>query len=138
MTRVNSDVVRVLVAEDDGTLGEVLARGLSSRGYVVDLVGDGETALSYTRCYDYAVAVLDWLMPGVSGIDVVRQLRRRGTQTPVLMTTWSSRSTSPSCSPGCARCSGARRTCSSPGWWSATWSATRPHAKSGSVTAARR
>src|SRR6516162_11650498 len=85
MTRVNSDVVRVLVAEDDGTLGEVLARGLSSRGYVVDLVGDGETALSYTRCYDYAVAVLDWLMPGVSGIDVVRQLRRRGTRTPVLM-----------------------------------------------------
>jgi len=59
MTRVNSDVVRVLVAEDDGTLGEVLARALSSRGYVVDLVGDGETALSYTRCYDYAVAVLD-------------------------------------------------------------------------------
>jgi len=85
MTRVNSDVVRVLVAEDDDSLGEVLARGLSNRGYVVDLVSDGETALTYTRCYDYAVAVLDWLMPGVSGIDVVRQLRRHGTRTPVLM-----------------------------------------------------
>ena len=80
MTRVNSDVVRVLVAEDDDSLGEVLARGLSNRGYVVDLVSDGETALTYTRCYDYAVAVLDWLMPGVSGIDVVRQLRRHGTR----------------------------------------------------------
>jgi DNA-binding response OmpR family regulator len=77
--------VRVLVAEDDDTLGEVLARGLRNSGYVVDLVGDGATALSYSRCYDYAVAVLDWLMPGVSGIDVVRQLRRRGTRTPVLM-----------------------------------------------------
>jgi DNA-binding response OmpR family regulator len=77
--------VRVLIAEDDDTLGEVLARRLRNSGYVVDLVGDGETALSYTRCYDYAVAVLDWLMPGVSGIDVVRQLRRRGTRTPVLM-----------------------------------------------------
>jgi two-component system OmpR family response regulator len=85
MTGVNFDVVRVLIAEDDDTLGEVLARGLSNRGYVVDLVSDGETALSYTRCYNYAVAVLDWLMPGVSGIDVVRQLRRHGTRTPVLM-----------------------------------------------------
>jgi DNA-binding response OmpR family regulator len=83
--RVNSDVVRVLVAEDDNTLGNVLARRLRNSGYAVDLVGDGETALSYTRCYDYAVAVLDWLMPGVSGIDVVRHLRRRGAQTPVLM-----------------------------------------------------
>jgi len=77
--------VRVLVAEDDDTLGAVLARGLRSRGYVVDLVADGESALSYARCYEYAVAVLDWLMPGVSGIDVVRRLRRTGARTPVLM-----------------------------------------------------
>ncbi len=77
--------MRVLVAEDDDTLGAVLAQGLRSRGYVVDLVADGESALSYARCYEYAVAVLDWLMPRVSGIDVVRQLRRTGARTPVLM-----------------------------------------------------
>jgi two-component system response regulator MprA len=74
-----------LVAEDDDTLGAVLAQGLRSRGYVVDLVADGEAALSYARCYEYAVAVLDWLIPRVSGIDVVRQLRRTGARTPVLM-----------------------------------------------------
>jgi DNA-binding response OmpR family regulator len=77
--------MRVLVAEDDDALGAVLVTGLSSRGYVVDLVTDGQSALSYTRCYDYAVAVLDWLMPGLSGIDVVRHLRRGGTRTPVLL-----------------------------------------------------
>ena len=77
--------MRVLVAEDDDTLGAVLAQGLRSRGYVVDLVADGEAALSYARCYEYAVAVLDWLIPRVSGIDVVRQLRRTGARTPVLM-----------------------------------------------------
>jgi DNA-binding response OmpR family regulator len=77
--------MRVLVAEDDGSLGEVLAAGLRNHGYVVDLVTDGNLALSYSRCYDYAVAVLDWLMPGESGIDVVHQLRRRGIQTPVLL-----------------------------------------------------
>jgi DNA-binding response OmpR family regulator len=77
--------VRVLVAEDDDILGELLADGLRDRGYVVDLVGDGETALSYMCCYDYSVAVLDWLMPGMSGIEVVRRLRRRGARMPVLM-----------------------------------------------------
>jgi DNA-binding response OmpR family regulator len=83
--RVHSRVVRVLVAEDDDSLGAVLAEGLRNRGYVVDLVGDGETALRYTRCYDYSVAVLDWLMPGMSGIEVVRRLRQRGARTPVLI-----------------------------------------------------
>ena len=77
--------MRVLVAEDDDSLGAALADGLRNRGYVVDLVGDGETALCYARCYDYSVAVLDWLMPGLSGIEVVRRLRRRGARTPVLM-----------------------------------------------------
>jgi DNA-binding response OmpR family regulator len=73
------------VAEDDQSLGEVLAGGLRNRGYVVDLVADGVTALSYARCYEYSVAVLDWRMPDMSGIDVVHQLRRRGTPVPVLM-----------------------------------------------------
>lgn len=77
--------MRVLLAEDDDSLGEVIAEGLRGRGYVVDLVGDGETALSYARCYDYSVAVLDWLMPVLSGIEVVRRLRRRGARIPVLM-----------------------------------------------------
>ncbi len=83
--RVHSGVVRVLVAEDDDILGELLAEGLRDRGYVVDLVGDGEMAVRYTRCYEYSVVVLDWLMPGLSGIEVVRRLRRRGAHMPVLM-----------------------------------------------------
>jgi two-component system OmpR family response regulator len=77
--------VRVLVAEDDESLGEVLALALRDRGYVVDLVRDGETALTYGGCYDYSVAVVDWRMPRIHGIDVVRQLRRRGVRMPVLM-----------------------------------------------------
>lgn len=77
--------MRVLVAEDDDTFGAVLASGLRDRGYVVDLVGDGEAALSYARCYQYAVAVLDWCIPGTPGIEVVRRLRGRGVATPVLL-----------------------------------------------------
>jgi len=80
----------VLVAEDDEGLGEVLARGLREQGYVVDLVPDGEAAAAYLRFYQYEVAVLDWRMPRLSGLDLVQRLRRNGTEkgsTPVLMLT---------------------------------------------------
>jgi DNA-binding response OmpR family regulator len=84
--------MRVLVAEDDEHLGEVLARGLREQGYAVDLARDGETAGTFLRMYEYAVAVIDWRMPRLSGLDLVRQLRegRRGSvgqATPVLMLT---------------------------------------------------
>jgi|SRR6185437_16520056 len=79
--------MRVLVAEDDPGLRSVLERGLRRHGYVVDAVPDGDRALLYLRSYEYEVAVLDWRMPGPSGLDVVREVRRRGSKVPVLMLT---------------------------------------------------
>src|SRR5215471_17388721 len=79
--------MRVLVAEDDSALRSVLERGLRENGYVVDAVPDGQSALDYLRIYDYEVAVLDWRMPGRSGLDVVGDIRRQGTPLPVLMLT---------------------------------------------------
>jgi two-component system OmpR family response regulator len=79
--------MRVLVAEDDPGLRSVLERGLREHGYVVDAVVDGDTALNYLRSYAYEVAVLDWRMPGATGIEVVRRMRARGDRTPVLMLT---------------------------------------------------
>lgn len=77
----------MLIAEDDSALGNVLVRGLRENGYVVDLVADGETALSYIRLNEYELAVLDWRMPRLSGLDVVRRMRCRRVPTPVLMLT---------------------------------------------------
>jgi DNA-binding response OmpR family regulator len=79
--------VRVLVAEDDGGLRDVLARGLRENDYVVDAVADGDAAIRFLRSYDYELAVLDWRMPGTSGLDVVRWIRRNQRPTPVLMLT---------------------------------------------------
>jgi DNA-binding response OmpR family regulator len=79
--------MRVLVAEDDPGLRSVLERGLREHGYVVDAVEDGNAALAYLRSYAYEVAVLDWRMPGTTGIEVVRAMRARGDRTPVLMLT---------------------------------------------------
>jgi DNA-binding response OmpR family regulator len=77
----------VLVAEDDRGLREVLARGLRENGYTVDAVPDGEQAVNYLRVYDYAVAVLDWRMPGLTGLEVLSRMRRDRSPTPVLMLT---------------------------------------------------
>jgi len=79
--------MRILVAEDDEALRSVLERGLKKAGYVVDDVADGSDALAYLRSYEYEVAILDWRMPVVSGIDVLRSLRRSGARVPVLMLT---------------------------------------------------
>src|SRR5579863_3244050 len=79
--------MRVLVAEDDEALRSVIERGLRENGYVVDAVPDGERAMSFLQTYDYDVAVLDWRMPKVSGLDVIRQLRRAGSPVPILMLT---------------------------------------------------
>lgn len=79
--------MRVLVAEDDAGLRSVLERGLRESGYVVDAVADGAEALAFLRTYDYEVAVLDWRMPRSTGLEVVRELRRRGSKVPVLMLT---------------------------------------------------
>jgi two-component system, OmpR family, response regulator len=79
--------VRILVAEDNEGLGAVLVRGLGEHGYVVDLVADGETAATYLAVYQYAVAVVDWRMPKLSGLDLVARMRREGSAVPVLMLT---------------------------------------------------
>jgi two-component system, OmpR family, response regulator len=79
--------MRVLVAEDDSGLCDVLARGLREHDYVVDAVRNGEDAVRYLRSYSYELVVLDWRMPGMSGLDVVRWMRRHNQQAPVLMLT---------------------------------------------------
>ncbi|HVA05319.1 MAG TPA: response regulator transcription factor [Acidimicrobiales bacterium] len=79
--------MRLLVAEDDSPLRSVLERGLRENGYVVDAVADGEQAEAYLRAYGYEVAILDWRMPKLSGIEVLQRARQRGDRTPVLMLT---------------------------------------------------
>ena len=79
--------MRVLVAEDDRGLRDVLTRGLRESGYTVDAVPDGQAAVNYLRSYDYEVAVLDWRMPGMSGLEVLQWMRRGSVPTPVLMLT---------------------------------------------------
>ncbi|HVB51531.1 MAG TPA: response regulator transcription factor [Acidimicrobiales bacterium] len=79
--------MRILIAEDDRALREVLERGLREAGYVVDVVQDGEAAEVALRRDDYELAVLDWRMPGRTGVEVVDRVRRAGVLTPILLLT---------------------------------------------------
>ena len=79
--------MRVLVAEDDDGLREVLVLGLTDAGYHVDAVERGDDAIDYLKWYEYDVAVIDWRMPGAEGIDVVAWARRQGRPTALLMLT---------------------------------------------------
>lgn len=79
--------MQILVAEDDAQLQDVLARGLRSAGYTVDVAGRGDAALDLLLHNEYEAAVVDWRMPGMDGIDVVTAIRARNLSTPVLMLT---------------------------------------------------
>jgi two-component system OmpR family response regulator len=79
--------VRLLVVEDDGKLAAAIGRGLRHAGYAVDVVGDGEAALSNAAVWAYDAIVLDLMLPRRDGLDVCATLRERGCWAPVLMLT---------------------------------------------------
>jgi DNA-binding response OmpR family regulator len=79
--------MRVLVAEDDPGLREVLVLGFEDHGYKVDAAERGDDAIDMLKFYDYDVAVVDWRMPGVEGIDVVAWARKHKKPTAILMLT---------------------------------------------------
>src|SRR6266540_6773298 len=79
--------MRVLVAEDDPGLRDVVVLGLQDSGYHVDAVERGDDAIDYLKWYEYDVAIIDWRMPGAEGIDVVAWARKNERPTALLMLT---------------------------------------------------
>ena len=79
--------MRVLVIEDDPTVGQFVKRGLEEQRWSVDLVADGEEGETMARSQPYDLVVLDMRLPGRNGLDVLRNLRARGFERPVLVLT---------------------------------------------------
>ena len=86
-SETDKDVAKVLLVEDDEELSEVLKHTLVSRGFTVQTVKDGNAAMDLLRINHYDVIVLDWMMPGLSGLDVCKRLRLSGNKSPILMLT---------------------------------------------------
>ena len=79
--------MRILIAEDERSLNEIIAKKLTSDGYSVDACFDGEEAISVLSYTDYDAVILDIMMPKADGYAVLRSLREAGKTTPVLFLT---------------------------------------------------
>ena len=79
--------MKILVVEDDRTVGSYVKRGLEEAGYQADLVGDGAEGLRLASAGPYDLVVLDLRLPAMPGDEVLRTLRARGNDVPVLVLT---------------------------------------------------
>lgn len=79
--------MKLLLAEDEVQLSRALAAVLRHHGYTVDTVYDGREAMDYLESETYDGIILDWMMPQLDGLQVLRRLREQGTTTPVLLLT---------------------------------------------------
>ena len=81
--------MRILLVEDEVDLGTAIKKVLTQESYLVDWVQDGATAWNYLDNQEmlYTLGIFDWLLPGISGLDLLKRLRSRHNPLPVLMLT---------------------------------------------------
>ena len=79
--------MRFLIVEDHVGMADQLARGFSDRGYSAKLVTNGEEGLFEAQEIDYTLAVVDLGLPGMSGLELIKRLRKSGSQLPVIVLT---------------------------------------------------
>lgn len=78
---------RVLIVEDDPGMVSFLDRGLASHGYATTVADDGQRALAIASDADFDLVILDLGLPDTDGLSILRELRRRGEQLPILILT---------------------------------------------------
>ena len=79
--------MRILLAEDERSLSRAIIALLEKHNYSADAVYDGQEALDYLEAENYDAVILDIMMPKLDGLSVLRMLRERGSQIPVLLLT---------------------------------------------------
>jgi two-component system copper resistance phosphate regulon response regulator CusR len=78
---------RILIVEDEAGIADFLLRGLTEEGYHVEHVADGRSGAIALQADRWDLVLLDWWLPGIDGIDLLRQFRRHNRTTPVLFLT---------------------------------------------------
>src|SRR5688572_31827170 len=79
--------MKILVIEDDPTVGQFVKRGLEQQRWGVDLIGSGDEGERMAAAGNYDLIILDMRLPGKSGLQVLHDLRGRGFERPVLVLT---------------------------------------------------
>ncbi len=81
-------MARVLFVEDDKDLTTAVEMALEAQNFIVEVVHDGKSALDRLTFEHYDVAIVDWMLPQMSGYEVCQEYRRNGGQTPILLFDW--------------------------------------------------
>ena len=79
--------MRILIAEDETSIANALKVMLTNQNYIVDVVYNGKDALDYITLFSYHALILDIMMPGLDGITVLKEARKKGITTPTLFLT---------------------------------------------------
>jgi DNA-binding response OmpR family regulator len=79
--------MRILIIEDEPGIAGFLKEGLEEEYFAVDVAGDGRKGVELALTSDYDLLLVDWMIPGISGIEVCRRLRKEGVETPVIFLT---------------------------------------------------
>ncbi|MBE0642544.1 MAG: response regulator transcription factor [Bacteroidetes bacterium] len=79
--------MRILIVEDEPGIANFVHDGLAEEGYAVDVALNGSTGLELALSNDYDLVLLDWLLPGKSGIEVCTQIRAHGRRFPIIFLT---------------------------------------------------
>jgi len=81
------DKIKILLIDDEIEFVETLAERLELRGYISKIAGDGESCISMLAKESFDIAILDLMMPGLSGLDTLRQIKDIDKNLPVIMLT---------------------------------------------------
>jgi len=79
--------MRILIVEDEQALREQLSQQLQQQNYIIDATGDGQEGLFFAQEYPLDAAIIDLGLPGMSGIEIIQQLRKDGHTLPILILT---------------------------------------------------
>src|SRR5579864_4284250 len=79
--------MRILVVEDEKKLADMVARGLKAERYAVDAAHDGEAGWQMANTYEYDLIILDLMLPGLSGTEILNRIRRKNSTVPILILT---------------------------------------------------
>ncbi len=77
--------MHILIVEDDSTIADFVAKGLTEAGFAVDVAADGERGAELATTTPYDAAIVDLMLPRMNGLEVIDRMRARGVRTPVLI-----------------------------------------------------
>ena len=79
--------MRILLVEDEKKVADIIARGLKAERYAVDVAHDGQSGWEMADAYNYDLIILDLMLPGLNGTEILQKVRRKNQEVPILILT---------------------------------------------------